>query len=113
VIGRSSFTIDMAASRTRRPSVRAADPADRLVYVSGYLCLLHWRGRIPLHETVAGFEELCAAGLVHHWGVSNFDVGELEEAFPPPVTPQPLARGWNRSRANEKFLGRNTLVVAS
>jgi diketogulonate reductase-like aldo/keto reductase len=42
------------------------------------LYLLHWRGRIPLHETVAGFQELRAAGLVHHWGVSNFDAGDLE-----------------------------------
>jgi diketogulonate reductase-like aldo/keto reductase len=42
------------------------------------LYLLHWRGMIPLQETVAAFEELRAAGLVHHWGVSNFDVGDLE-----------------------------------
>jgi diketogulonate reductase-like aldo/keto reductase len=33
---------------------------------------------IPLQETVAGFEELRASGLIRHWGVSNFDVGDLE-----------------------------------
>jgi diketogulonate reductase-like aldo/keto reductase len=42
------------------------------------LYLLHWRGRIPLQETVAGFEELRATGLIRHWGVSNFDVVDLE-----------------------------------
>jgi diketogulonate reductase-like aldo/keto reductase len=42
------------------------------------LYLLHWRGATPLGETVAGFEELRAAGLIRHWGVSNFDLGDLE-----------------------------------
>jgi diketogulonate reductase-like aldo/keto reductase len=43
------------------------------------LYLLHWRGIVPLEETVAAFEELRNAGLIRHWGVSNFDLGELEE----------------------------------
>jgi diketogulonate reductase-like aldo/keto reductase len=43
------------------------------------LYLLHWRGWVPLHETVAGFEELRAAGLIRHWGVSNFDVRDMQE----------------------------------
>jgi diketogulonate reductase-like aldo/keto reductase len=41
--------------------------------------LLHWRGRYALAETLAGFEDLLRAGLVLSWGVSNFDVGDLEE----------------------------------
>ncbi len=41
--------------------------------------LLHWPGDVPLAETVAGFEDLVAAGHVRSWGVSNFDIGELEE----------------------------------
>jgi diketogulonate reductase-like aldo/keto reductase len=41
--------------------------------------LLHWRGRIPLDETIAGFEALIEAGAIRHWGVSNFDVDDLEE----------------------------------
>jgi diketogulonate reductase-like aldo/keto reductase len=41
--------------------------------------LLHWRGRHPLEETVAGFEALLGAGMILSWGVSNFDVGDLEE----------------------------------
>jgi diketogulonate reductase-like aldo/keto reductase len=41
--------------------------------------LLHWRGRYALEETVAGFEDLRRAGLILSWGVSNFDVDDLEE----------------------------------
>jgi diketogulonate reductase-like aldo/keto reductase len=43
------------------------------------LYLLHWRGGTPLAETVAGFEGLRSAGKVARWGVSNFDVGDMEE----------------------------------
>jgi len=45
------------------------------------LYLLHWPGAEPLAETVAGFEALREAGKIHHWGVSNFDTGDLEELF--------------------------------
>lgn len=41
--------------------------------------LLHWRGAHPLAETVAGFAELRASGKIRAWGVSNFDVDDLEE----------------------------------
>ena len=41
--------------------------------------LLHWRGSYPLAETVAAFEELVAAGKIRSWGVSNFDVDDLDE----------------------------------
>ena len=40
--------------------------------------LLHWRGSVPLQETVDGFEALRARGLIRHWGVSNFDVDDME-----------------------------------
>src|SRR5215210_5402630 len=43
------------------------------------LYLLHWRGSVPLEETVAGFEELRRSGKIRHWGVSNFDTGDLHE----------------------------------
>ena len=43
------------------------------------LYLLHWRGSVPLAETVAGFEDLRAAGKIAAWGVSNLDTGEMEE----------------------------------
>ena len=43
--------------------------------------LLHWRGRFPLAETFAAFEDLRTAGKILSWGVSNFDVADLEEAL--------------------------------
>lgn len=43
------------------------------------LYLLHWRGGVPLAETVHGFEQLQSRGLIRHWGVSNFDVDDLRE----------------------------------
>ncbi|MDQ0504432.1 aldo/keto reductase [Xanthobacter agilis] len=43
------------------------------------LYLLHWRGEHPLVETLAGFEALQRAGKIRHWGVSNFDVADMEE----------------------------------
>jgi len=43
------------------------------------LYLLHWRGSHPLSDTFAAFEELRAAGKIRHYGVSNFDVGDLDE----------------------------------
>ena len=45
------------------------------------LYLLHWRGGIPLPETLAGFEEVKAAGKIRHYGVSNFAVGDMRELF--------------------------------
>jgi diketogulonate reductase-like aldo/keto reductase len=43
--------------------------------------LLHWPGDHPFAETFAGFEELRRAGKIRAWGVSNFDVADLEEAL--------------------------------
>src|SRR5438876_6066931 len=43
------------------------------------LYLLHWRGRIPLAETVDAFERLRRDGKIVRWGVSNFDVADVEE----------------------------------
>jgi len=43
------------------------------------LYLLHWRGRYPLKETLAGFQVLVRDGLIKAWGVSNFDVDDMAE----------------------------------
>ena len=43
------------------------------------LYLLHWRGSFPLSETFAAFEELKAAGKIRYYGVSNFDVDDMDE----------------------------------
>ena len=42
--------------------------------------LLHWKGRHPLEETIAGFAELRREGKILAWGVSNFDRADLEAA---------------------------------
>ena len=42
--------------------------------------LLHWRGGYPLAETFAAFDALRQAGKILSWGVSNFDVADLDEA---------------------------------
>jgi len=43
------------------------------------LYLLHWRGDVPLKETLAGFDDLLEAQKIRHAGVSNFDVDDMEE----------------------------------
>ena len=43
------------------------------------LYLLHWRGPVPLAETVAAFDELVRGGQIRHWGVSNFDTHDLAD----------------------------------
>jgi len=43
------------------------------------LYLLHWRGSIPLAETLAGFEQLRRDGKIRHYGVSNFDRADMAE----------------------------------
>ena len=43
------------------------------------LYLLHWPGAVPLSETVESLERLVDGGKIRRWGVSNFDVPELDE----------------------------------
>ncbi len=43
------------------------------------LYLLHWRGSVPLSETVEAFDALVKAGKARSWGVSNFDVEDMQE----------------------------------
>ena len=48
------------------------------------LYLLHWRGGVPLDETIEGFEALQAQGKIRHWGVSNLDPADMEELVAQP-----------------------------
>jgi diketogulonate reductase-like aldo/keto reductase len=48
------------------------------------LYLLHWRGSVPLAETMQGFKSLKEAGKIGDYGVSNFDVEDMEEAITQP-----------------------------
>jgi diketogulonate reductase-like aldo/keto reductase len=43
--------------------------------------LLHWRDRHPLAATIEGFDELVRTGKIGSWGVSNFDVADLDDAL--------------------------------
>lgn len=43
--------------------------------------LLHWPGPYALEDTFAAFEQLASAGKILSWGVSNFDVADLDEAL--------------------------------
>lgn len=43
------------------------------------LYLLHWRGNVPLAETLEAFLTLQAAGKIRHFGVSNFDTADMQE----------------------------------
>ncbi|MBW5409562.1 aldo/keto reductase [Brachyspira hampsonii] len=48
-----------------------------LDYLDMYL--LHWRGRVPLSETVECMETAKKEGLINDWGVSNFDIDDMKE----------------------------------
>jgi diketogulonate reductase-like aldo/keto reductase len=48
------------------------------------LYLLHWRGAVPLRQTVEGFEWLQQLQWIRHWGVSNFDVDDMRELIEVP-----------------------------
>ena len=45
------------------------------------LYLLHWRGKVPLAETLEAFQSLKQTGKIRDYGVSNFDVDDMEETF--------------------------------
>jgi diketogulonate reductase-like aldo/keto reductase len=69
------------------------------------LYLYHWPGSVPLSETMAGFIELQKAGKIRHYGVSNFDVNEMQQLWKVPggsavVTNQIL---YNLSRRNVEW----------
>ena len=65
---------------TVRGTIRACEASlQRLGTATLDLYLLHWRGSLPLEGTLAGFGELVRAGKIRYWGVSNFDVSDMEE----------------------------------
>lgn len=65
---------------SRQGTVRACERSLRRLKTEALDCyLLHWRGQHPLAETLAAFEELLAAGKIRSFGISNFDVDDMEE----------------------------------
>jgi diketogulonate reductase-like aldo/keto reductase len=70
----------LPSNASKRGTIRACERSLRRLGTDRIdLYLLHWRGRHGLHEAVAGFEELRAAGKIRHWGVSNLDADEMDE----------------------------------
>ena len=77
---------------SRQGTIAACDASLRRLKTDRLdLYLLHWRGSIPLADTLSAFDELLGAGKIRYWGVSNFDAGDMEElarlssALPSPV----------------------------
>src|SRR2546430_1822272 len=65
---------------TKRGAVAACERSLRRLGVDCIdLYLLHWRGDVPLEDTVSAFTRLAVEGKVRHWGVSNFDLEDVEE----------------------------------
>ena len=65
---------------SRQGTVRACEASLRRLGTDRIdLYLLHWRGRHPLADTIAGFEALQAAGKIRQWGVSNLDPDDMAE----------------------------------
>jgi len=65
---------------SRRDAVAACKRSlERLRCETLDLYLLHWRGNIPLSETIEAFEQLRDEGRILRWGVSNFDIADLLE----------------------------------
>jgi diketogulonate reductase-like aldo/keto reductase len=70
---------------TRRGTIAACERSlKRLGTDRLDLYLLHWRGDVPLAETLEGFAALLEAGKIRRWGVSNFDAGDMAELWAVP-----------------------------
>jgi len=70
----------LPSNASRRGTITACERSLKRLKTDHLDCyLLHWRGSYPFEETVAAFDELVAAGKIRSWGVSNFDVNDLDE----------------------------------
>ena len=71
----------LPSNASRRGTIAACERSLSRLKTDRLDCyLLHWRGAHPLAETIAAFEELRSSGKIRAWGVSNFDIDDLEEA---------------------------------
>lgn len=70
----------LPSNASRRGTVAACERSLKRLKTERLDCyLLHWRGQVPLAETVAAFEQLKSAGKIASWGVSNFDADDLAD----------------------------------
>jgi diketogulonate reductase-like aldo/keto reductase len=68
----------LPSNASRRGTIAACERSLTRLKTDRLDCyLLHWRGQIPLAETVAAFDELVRTGKIRAWGVSNFDADDL------------------------------------
>jgi diketogulonate reductase-like aldo/keto reductase len=67
---------------TRRGTIAACERSLRHLGTDRLdLYLLHWRGDVPLAETLGAFTTLQQAGKIRHWGVSNLDLADMHELW--------------------------------
>ena len=67
---------------TRKGAVAACERSLRRLRTDRIdLYLLHWRGAVPLAETMEAFLTLQKAGKIRHFGVSNLDIGDMRELW--------------------------------
>jgi diketogulonate reductase-like aldo/keto reductase len=65
---------------TRRGTVSSCEASLRRLKTDRLdLYLLHWRGTVPLDETLEAFDDLKRQGKIRYWGVSNFDVDDMDD----------------------------------
>jgi len=70
----------LPSNASRRGTIAACERSLARLKTDRLDCyLLHWRGSHPLGETIAAFDALVGSGKILSWGVSNFDVDDLEE----------------------------------
>jgi diketogulonate reductase-like aldo/keto reductase len=75
---------------SRRGTVKACEQSLRRLGTGHIdLYLLHWRGPVPLDETLQAFDQLLRDGKIRHWGVSNFDIDDMAELAALPATTPP------------------------
>ncbi len=76
------FLVDkvLPSNATRRGTITACENSLRRLGTEQIdLYLLHWRSRTPLAETLDAFTTLVRQGKIRYWGVSNFDISDMEE----------------------------------
>jgi diketogulonate reductase-like aldo/keto reductase len=72
----------MPSNASRAGTLRACEQSLKRLRTDHLDCyLLHWPGEHPLEDTIGAFETLRQSGKIRAWGVSNFDVPELQSAF--------------------------------
>jgi diketogulonate reductase-like aldo/keto reductase len=70
----------LPSNASRRGTITACERSLHRLNTDRLDCyLLHWPGSYPLEDTVAAFEDLKRAGKIRAWGVSNFDVNDLDD----------------------------------